>query len=91
VANSEERLHSVLATLEGCRSVLVDSADLETAQFVSVAILQLRLKLNQISAPELKALCDAMMPDDEPAERPHDSRSPQRHRRRPSAVLKLVK
>jgi hypothetical protein len=91
VANSEERLHSVLATLEGCRSNLVDSADLETAQFVSVAILQLRLKLNQISAPELNALCDAMLPDDEPAERPRDSRSPQRHRRHPSAVLKLVK
>ena len=91
VANSEERLHSVLATLEGCRSNLVDSADLETAQFVSVAILQLRLKLNQISAPELNALCDAMLPDDEPAERPRDSRSPQRHSRHPSAVLKLVK
>ena len=89
MANSEERLRSVLATLEGCRSILVESADLETAQLVSVAILQLKLKLNHISDLELRALCDAMVPDDEPAERPHDSGSPQR--RRPSAVLKLVK
>ena len=91
VANSEQRLHSVLATLEGCRSMLANDADQETAQYVSVAILQLRLKLNQISEAELKALCDAMVPDDGPAERPHDPKSPQGHRRRSPTMLKLVK
>src|SRR4030088_324374 len=44
VANSEERLHSILATLEECRAALVVSANRETAQLVSVAILELRMK-----------------------------------------------
>ena len=91
MANSDERLHSVLATLEGCRAALVDGADLETAQFVALAILQLRLKLNQISDAELKALCDAMTPEDEALQRPHDPKSPQGQRRRPSVLLRLVK
>ena len=69
----------------------VGSADLETAQFVALAILQLRLKLNQISDAELKALCDAMTPDDDAQERPRDPKSPQGQRRRPSVLLRLVK
>jgi hypothetical protein len=89
VASSEERLHSVLTTLEQCRAVLADSADRETAQLLSVAILQLRMKLDQISDSELKALCDAMLPDDEPAEGSEDPKSRQNERRR--ASLKLVK
>jgi hypothetical protein len=39
----------------------------------------------------LKALCDAMIPDDEPVEEAHPPKSPQGQRRRPSAALKLVK
>ena len=88
MANLEERLHSVLTTLEECRAALIDSADRETAQLVSVAILQLRMNLNQITDSELKALCDAMMPDDEPAQ---GSGDPKGQRRRRSAQLKLVK
>ena len=89
VASSEERLHSVLAALEQCRAVLTDGADRETAQLLSVAILQLRMKLNQVSDLDLKALCDAMVPDDDPAEATEDPKSPQNERRR--ASLKLVK
>jgi hypothetical protein len=89
--DSEERLHAVLATLEGCRSALVDNADEETAQLLSVAILQLRLKLNRISDAELKALCDAVASDDRPARRPHDPRSSRRDSRHAPAVLKLVR
>ena len=89
VASSEERLHSVLAALEQCRAVLTDSADRETAQLLSVAILQLRMKLNQVSDQDLKALCDAMVPDDGPAEGSEEPKSPQNERRR--ASLKLVK
>jgi hypothetical protein len=85
VANSEQRLHSVLATLEKCRAVLAVNTHRETAQLVSLAILQLRMKLNRIADSELKALCDAMAPDDGPPERSHGQR------RRSSAVLKLVK
>ncbi len=89
VASSEERLHSVLAALEQCRAVLADSADRETAQLLSVAILQLRMKLNQVSDLDLRALCDAMVPDDDPADATEDPKSPQNERRR--ASLKLVK
>ena len=91
VANSEERLHSVLTALEQCRAVLTDSTDRETAQLLSVAILQLRMKLNRIADSELKALCDAMIPDDEPAEESCPPKSPQGQRRRPAPPLKLVK
>ena len=87
VANSEERSHLILARLEECRAGLIESAHRETAQLVSLAILELRMKLNGIGESELKALCDAMLPDDAPAQRPQDPGSPQR--RRP--LLKLVK
>jgi hypothetical protein len=90
VANSEERLRQVLATLEQCRTVLSDNGNRETAQLVSVAILELRMKLNRIADSELKALCDAMTPpEDAPARRSHDPRVPHGQRRRP--LLKLVK
>src|SRR5712675_2229581 len=88
VANSEERLHSVLTTLEQCRAVLAETTNRETVQLLSVAILQLRMKLHQISDSELKALCDAMVPEDGP-ERSEDPASAQGQRRR--ALLKLVK
>jgi hypothetical protein len=89
VANSEERLRSVLAALENCRTVLIENSNGETAQLVSVAILELRMKLNRISNSELKALCEAMVPDDARAERSQQPRSSQLQRRRP--LLKLVK
>ena len=89
MANSEERLHSVLATLEESRAALIDSRDRDTALLVSVAILELRMKLNGIAGSDLKALCDAMLPDEAPAERSQQAKSPHGQRRRP--LLKLVK
>jgi hypothetical protein len=89
VASSEQGLHSVLATLEQCRATLTASANRETAQLVSVAILQLRMKINRIADSELKALCDAMAPDDPPAQGSHEPKSPHGSRRLPP--LKLVK
>ena len=88
MASSEQGLQSVLATLEQCRTALAASANRETAQLLSVAILQLRMKLNRIPDSELKALCDAMTPDDGPSERSSGPLSGQRQRS--SAVLKLV-
>ncbi|HEX9472305.1 MAG TPA: hypothetical protein VF957_22495 [Bradyrhizobium sp.] len=87
MANSEDRLHSILVTLEGCRAALLDSSDRETALLVSVAILELRMKLNRIEDAELKALCDAMLPDEALEQTSQEPKSPQR--RRP--LLKLVK
>jgi hypothetical protein len=89
VANSEERLLSVLATLEECRADLTAGGERETALLVSVAILELRMKLNRITGLELKALCEAMLPQDAAGERLHDLKSPQGQRRQP--LLKLVK
>jgi hypothetical protein len=89
VTNSEARLHSILATLEECRAALIDSSDRETAQLVSVAILELRMKLNRIADSDLKALCDAMLPDEAPADRSEQAKPQHTQRRRP--LLKLVK
>jgi hypothetical protein len=89
VANSEQRLHSVLATLEQCRGALIESRDRDTALLVSVAILELRMKLNRVADSELKALCDAMVPDEAAAESWQEPKSPQGPRRPP--LLKLVK
>jgi hypothetical protein len=47
------------------------------------------MKLNRITDQELRALCDAMVPDDAAAERSQDPKSPHGPRRRP--LLKLVK
>jgi hypothetical protein len=89
VANSEGQLLSTLASLEECRAHLTAGGERQTALLVSVAILELRMKLNRITDFELKALCEAMLPEDAAAERLHDLKSPQGQRRRP--LLKLVK
>ena len=89
MANSEERLHSILATLDQCRAALVKDGRPETAKLVSLAILDLRIDLSKIPDSDLKALCDAMTPEDGPAERSNNPSSPRGPRRR--AELKLVK
>ena len=90
VANSEERLQSILATLDQCRVALVKDARPETAKLVSLAILDLRIELSKIPDSDLKALCDAMTPPEHgPAGRSNDPNSPRGPRKR--AVLKLVK
>lgn len=61
MVNSDEHLLSVLEMLEECRLVLRESGRDETAQLVSVAILDLRMKLNQIGDAELKVLCEEIM------------------------------
>ena len=91
VANSEDRLHSVLAVLDHCRTVLIKDAQPETAKLVSLAILQLRMELHQVTDLELKALCDALIPVAVPLNTLHDPKSPQGQRRGTAAALKLVK
>jgi hypothetical protein len=91
VANSDQRLHSIAAALEECRTDLVRSSNSETAQLVSLAILQLRMKINRIGDAELRDLCDAMAPDDQAAESSLDPELPPDQRRHPSTLLKLVK
>lgn len=45
VANAEERLLALLATLEECQAFLTDRASTETARLLSLAILELRMEL----------------------------------------------
>jgi hypothetical protein len=88
VDNSDEQLLEILATLEECQAALRLDGRLDTAQLVSVAILDVRMKLNRIGDAELKALCDEIMFPDSEDERSRDGRSSS-HRRRP--LLRVVK
>jgi hypothetical protein len=67
VAHSEKRLLSLLATLEECRAFLADKASPEAGRLLSLAILELRMELHQVTDAELKALCDLMVTDNQPA------------------------
>ena len=87
----EENLRNVLATLEECQAALVRNGDRDTAQLVSVAILELRIRLNRIEDSELKALCDAMLREVDPASKPAPSKPQEGPRQRPQVSLKLVK
>jgi hypothetical protein len=89
VVDSNEPLHSVLATLEECHATLIDAGNRETALLVSVAILDLRMKLHEIADSELKALCEAIAPDGVLDRGSPDPNSLQSQRLPP--VLKLVK
>ena len=91
MAYFEENLRDVLATLEECQTALVRNGDRDTAQLVSVAILELRIKLNRIDDSELKALCDAMLRDVDAAAKPLQTKPPESLRQRSPASLKLVK
>lgn len=83
VANTEERLLALLATLEECQAFLVDRANAETARLLSLAILELRMELHKVTDTELKALCD-MMATEELLQEPATTR-------RFPPYLKLVK
>ena len=60
VSDSEAHLRSIIAALEENRAALVESANLEAAQILAVAILQLRMQLHGIDGSELKAFCQAV-------------------------------
>jgi hypothetical protein len=60
VSDSEAQLRSIIATLDENRAALVESSNLEAAQILAVAILQLRMRLHGIDGSELKAFCQAM-------------------------------
>jgi hypothetical protein len=88
VINSDEQLLSVLANLEACRAALVAGGNRETAQLVSVAMLELRMKLGGIDDDDLKALCDEMLLHEDNS-RERAAKSSSGHRRRP--LLRIVK
>ena len=61
VFDSDKQLLAVLEMLEECRSALAASGNRDTAHLVSVAALDVSMKLNRIGDAELKLLCDAMV------------------------------
>jgi hypothetical protein len=88
VVNS--RLQSILENLEQCEAALRAVGRGDTAHLVSLAILELRMRLNGISDEELKALCEEMTPEsDRLAQQEDDAKSSVTQRRRP--LLRVVK
>ncbi len=53
-------MRSIIANLEENRVALIESANPEAAQILSIAILQLQMRLHRIADSELKALCETM-------------------------------
>jgi len=60
VSDSEAQLRSIISTLEENRAALVEGSNLEAAQILAIAILQLRMRLHGIDGSELKAFCQAV-------------------------------
>jgi len=60
--------------LEECRSVLAASGNRDSAHLVSVAALDVRMRLNRIDDAELKLLCDAMTAKECAEDRPRGAR-----------------
>ena len=83
---SDERLLSILEMLEECRAGLLATGHRDSAHLVSVALLDVRMRLHRIDDAELKALCDEMLADDGS---PRDTKPAPGRKRRP--LLRLVK
>ena len=88
-ANSQARLRATLATLEQCRASLANDAEHDTADLLSVAILQLRMKLKGVTHSELKLLCDVQAAEE--AAQAARRKAPRARPRRGRPVLRLVK
>lgn len=61
MSHLDEQLQSVLGTLEECRKVLNQNNGRETAELLSIVILDLRMRLKGIDNADLRALCDEML------------------------------
>jgi hypothetical protein len=88
VVTADERLLSILELLEECRAGLLAGGNKDSAHLVSVAILDVRMRLHHIGDTELRALCDEMLADDGSARLRDTKLGPGRNRR---PLLRLVK
>ena len=88
MSHSDEQLQSVLETLEECRKVLNESNNRESAELLSIVILDVRMKLKGIDNADLRALCDEMLRS-AGSEPPPSSKQTQDQPRRP--LLRVVK
>ena len=62
MVNSDEQLLSILDSLRRCEARLRECGCDDTAHLISVAILELQMRIKGISDADLKALCDEMLP-----------------------------
>jgi hypothetical protein len=85
---SDQRLASILEKLEECRAGLLAGGNRDSAHLVSVAILDVRMRLHRIGDAELRALCDEMLADDD-GPRLDETRPAPGRKRRP--LLRVVK
>ena len=85
---SDERLLSILQMLEECRAGLSGGGNRDSADLVSVAILDVRARLHRVGDADLRALCDEMLADDG-MERVRGPKVTPDRRRQP--LLRLVK
>ena len=76
MAHPDQRLRAALASLEQCRAVLVASGSNGTAQLVSMAILELRMKLHRITEAEWKVFCEAIAGERRSSPAPHEPGPP---------------
>jgi hypothetical protein len=81
-------LLSILEMLEECRAGLVAGGSRDSADLVSMAILDVRTRLHGIGDAELRALCDEMLADDG-LPRSREAKSAPGRKRQP--LLRLVK
>lgn len=81
----------MLATLEQCQASLILNGDRETAYLVSIAILELRIKLGRVEDSELKALCDLMVSEGPETGRTVQPKLQAGLRPRSPVALRLVK
>lgn len=81
-------MQSVLETLEECRRVLNEISSRESAELLSIVILDVRMKLKGIDSADLRALCDEMLRT-ATGESLHPSKQTQDQPRRP--LLRVVK
>jgi hypothetical protein len=84
---SDERLVSILEKLEECRAGLLAGGNRDSAHLVSVAILDVRMRLHRIDDAELRALCDEMLADNSTPPLRDSKLAPGRKRR---PLLRLV-
>lgn len=88
VSHSDQQLQSVLETLEECRRVLNESNSRESAELLSIVILDVRMKLKGIDSADLKALCDEMVRSAGSEPQPPSKQTQDQPRRPPLRVVK---
>jgi len=88
VSYSDERFYSVLGTLEECRKVLSENNGRETAELLSIVILDLRMRLKGVDNADLRALCDEMLRGVAREPAPRSKPTPDQTRR---PLLRVVK